>query len=259
MGIRYTLLHIPVTIAFHRALRLSVEMAPTVSVNIEAAPVLTTAGWPSGYNRNMDLVKEHWFKVGILTVLLIFAASPAYYFVYYIPHRDAVEQAAAAAEGAKQQAEQEKEQLAMQQAAAEAKNWADLKAQVNTSLGGAETVNSAAQEIYDNNRTWLNDAYSKEGNPYYSYLLPLVTATEHYQQTLQSLINSLSALSTIRYKMLTAIADQDSDTLQSLATNESSAVDNMKYWYQQQQAEDASVKAIQTQVIKNIGSQNSGY
>ena len=41
----------------------------------------------------MEWLKEHWFKIGILVALLLIAAAPAYYFIIYLPKKDAALQA----------------------------------------------------------------------------------------------------------------------------------------------------------------------
>ena len=43
----------------------------------------------------MKWLEEHWFKVGILSILLLVVILSAYYFMIFVPQREAAREAAA--------------------------------------------------------------------------------------------------------------------------------------------------------------------
>jgi len=211
-------------------------------------------------------LQQNWFKAIIALIILLIGFSIFYYFVIFIPQKEQVRNEALQKEQLLQQqriieekqAAQEKalaEEWAKQEEAriaTENKFWKDTKTSIQESRDAANTIwQSAKTEIIDQ-RDWLNMAYSMKTNLYYSSLIPVIDATEHYIGTLQSLIDSIDKLNSVRYSMLKAAEQQDGETYNSFIDKHNSVVDTFSYWSNLESKEAEELNALKTETIKNF-------
>lgn len=206
----------------------------------------------------MDINKL--LKIVLIVAIIAITGLVFYRYVIYIPQQARLkdqkeQQAKLEAEQEKQQEEVQKQALldAQAKAAAEDKYWNDFQTTVQNSRTAVSQIRSQAVTAMQANRDWLNNVYAyKAQHPTDTELDPLINATEHWQTTLQKVIDSADNLNSIRYKILTAIEQQDSSAISGLTPQESSAVDTFQYWVNSEQQEEKDIQVIKTESIKNL-------
>lgn len=189
----------------------------------------------------MNFLKQNWFKLIIAVTVVLVGVSCFYYFVILSFQKETRIQEKAQADLA--------EKVTKEQAAAIDEYWNGMKDSVQKAIDAGSKIRSSAQDMITAHRDWVNRAYAIHDN---NELVPLINASEHYITTLQSLVDSVNKLDSIRYKILTAIQQRNQTTIDSLAIEESNAVDTMTYWADKEKSEAAEVNALKTQSIQNF-------
>jgi len=198
-------------------------------------------------------LKENWFKVAIIVVLL-FAAYSLYNIAVIQPKIEREITAEKETQERLQERVKEiddklKEHNRILQEEEDA-YWKNLEETVISSRSAASGIRTQAQAQVSLQQNWLNQTYQQTSNQYYYTLVPLISAAEGYIKVLESLIQSITNLNSVRYDMLQAIKQRDSEGLDALDQKETDAINNFNYWMDLEQKTAKEVNATKTSVLK---------